>query len=118
MLADKLRAFPAFPADLRNLLEHMILSHHGRLEFGSPKVPVFPEAMLLHYLDDMDSKMECMRALAEKETLAGGLFTAYSPSLERVILRKERYLASASVPGPASSADTRSPCATGSDGRV
>ena len=98
MLSDKLRAFPAFPADLRNLLEHMILSHHGRLEFGSPKVPVFPEAMLLHYLDDMDSKMECMRALAEKETLAGGLFTAYSPSLERVILRKERYLAGASVP--------------------
>jgi 3'-5' exoribonuclease len=100
MLSDKLRAFPAFPADLRNLLEHMILSHHGRLEFGSPKVPVFPEAMLLHYLDDMDSKMECMRALAEKETLAGGLFTAYSPSLERVILRKERYLAGASVPAP------------------
>ena len=93
MLSDKLRALPDFPNDLRNLLEHMILSHHGKLEFGSPKVPLFPEALLLHYLDDMDSKMECMRAAAEKSALAEGLFTAWSPSLERVVLRKERYLA-------------------------
>jgi 3'-5' exoribonuclease len=93
MLSDKLRAFPDFPNDLRNLLEHMILSHHGKLEFGSPKVPMFPEALLLHYLDDMDSKMECMRATADKGAMAEGLFTAWSPSLERVVLRKERYLA-------------------------
>jgi 3'-5' exoribonuclease len=93
MLSDKLRAFPDFPNDLRNLLEHMILSHHGKLEFGSPKVPLFPEALLLHYLDDMDSKMECMRAMAEKGAQAEGLFTAWSSSLERVVLRKERYLA-------------------------
>jgi 3'-5' exoribonuclease len=93
MLWDKLRAFPEFPNDLRSLLEHMILSHHGKLEFGSPKVPLFPEALLLHYLDDMDSKMECMRATADKGAMAEGLFTAWSPSLERVVLRKERYLA-------------------------
>jgi len=92
MLSDKLRAFPDFPGDLRNLLEHMILSHHGKLEFGSPKVPLFPEALLLHYLDDMDSKMECMRATAEKGAMAEGLFTAWSSSLERVVLRKDRYL--------------------------
>ena len=98
MLSDKLRAFPDFPNDLRNLLEHMILSHHGRLEFGSPKVPVFPEALLLHYLDDMDSKMECMRALADKEPLSEGLFTGYSQSLERVVLRKDRYLANGAAP--------------------
>jgi len=48
----------------------MILSHHGQLEFGSPKVPQFPEALLLHYLDDMDSKMECMRALIENDRQA------------------------------------------------
>jgi 3'-5' exoribonuclease len=92
MLADKLQAFPQFPVELRNLIEHMILSHHGHLEFGSPKVPIFPEALLLHYLDDLDSKMECMRALIEKEPLAEGLFTPYSHSLERVALRKSRYL--------------------------
>ena len=93
MLSDKLRALPDFPIGLRNLVEHMILSHHGKLEFGSPKVPLFPEALLLHYLDDMDSKMECMRATADKGVMAEGLFTAWSPSLERVVLRKERYLA-------------------------
>ncbi|MEP6715280.1 MAG: OB-fold nucleic acid binding domain-containing protein [Terriglobia bacterium] len=92
MLADKLRAFPNFPVELRNLLEHMILSHHGHLEFGSPKLPIFPEALLLHYLDDLDSKMECMRALIAKEPQSTGLFTPYSSSLERVVLRKGRYL--------------------------
>ena len=79
MLADKLRAFPEFPVELRNLMEHMILSHHGQLEFGSPKLPIFPEALLLHYLDDMDSKMECMRALIDKDPQAEGYFTGYSP---------------------------------------
>ena len=92
MMAEKLRAFPDFPVELRNLLEHMIVSHHGRLEFGSPKVPIFQEALLLHYLDDMDSKMEAMRVLLDKDPLAEGLFTGYSASLERVALRKERYL--------------------------
>jgi 3'-5' exoribonuclease len=95
MMSDKLRELPDFPVDLRNLVEHMILSHHGRMEFGSPKVPVFPEALLLHYLDDMDSKMECMRALIDKEPQAEGLFTGYSSSLERVALRKSRYLSPA-----------------------
>jgi 3'-5' exoribonuclease len=98
MLSDKLRAFPDFPNDLRVLLEHMILSHHGKLEFGSPKVPLFPEALLLHYLDDMDSKMECMRATADKGAMAEGLFTAWSSPLERVVLRKERYLANGTAP--------------------
>ena len=92
MLNDKLRAFPDFPVPLRNLIEHLVLSHHGRLEFGSPKLPIFPEALLLHYLDDMDSKMECMRALIEKEPQAEGLFTAWCAPLERTALRKSRYL--------------------------
>jgi 3'-5' exoribonuclease len=100
MLADKLQAFPRFPVELRNLIEHMILSHHGHLEFGSPKVPIFPEALLLHYIDDLDSKMESMRALIEKEPLAEGLFTPYSHSLDRVALRKSRYLDPPQPPGP------------------
>ena len=91
-LIDKLRAIPEFPEELRNLVEHLVLSHHGRLEFGSPKTPIFPEALVLHYLDDMDSKMESMRALMEKDAQTGGLFTPYSPTLERVVLRKQLYL--------------------------
>ncbi len=94
MIADKMRAFPDFPVELRNLIEHMVLSHHGQLEFGSPKLPIFPEALLLHYLDDMDSKMECMRALIDRDPQSEGYFSAYSPSLGRVALRKTRYLES------------------------
>ena len=93
MVGEKLRDLPDFPPRLRSLVEHMILSHHGQLEFGSPKTPVFPEAMLLHYLDDMDSKMECMRHLIETDRQLAGNFTGYSPSLERVLLKKDRYLA-------------------------
>ncbi len=92
MIAEKLQAFPEFPVELRNLIEHMVLSHHGQLEFGSPKLPIFPEALLLHYLDDMDSKMECMRVLIDKDPQAEGYFTAYSPALTRMALRKSRYL--------------------------
>jgi 3'-5' exoribonuclease len=94
MIGDRVRTLPDFPVELRNLIEHMVLSHHGQLEFGSPKVPSFPEALLLHYLDDMDSKMECMRAQIDKDPQSEGYFSAYSPSMGRAALRKARYLQS------------------------
>jgi 3'-5' exoribonuclease len=92
LLHDKLQQIPDFPPKLRVLVEHLIVSHHGELEYGSPKVPLFPEAMLLHHLDNLDSKMECMRALAEKDRHIEGCWTGYSPSLERSILKKAKYL--------------------------
>ena len=101
MLGDKLRGLPDFPPRLRTLVEHMILSHHGHLEFGSPKLPLFPEALLLHYLDDLDSKMECMRALIENDRQVEGCFTTYSPALERTALKKDRYLEDAPEGAPA-----------------
>src|SRR6185437_6438604 len=52
---------------LQALLEHLIISHHGKYEFGSPKLPMFPEALLLHQLDDMDSKMQAMRSQLQGE---------------------------------------------------
>jgi 3'-5' exoribonuclease len=103
MVGEKLRGIPDFPPRLRALVEHMIISHHGQLEFGSPKVPVFPEAVLLHYLDDLDSKMECMRHLIETDRQVDGCFTGYSASLDRVLLKKDRYLngTPAVAPSPA-----------------
>jgi 3'-5' exoribonuclease len=102
MVAEKLAAMPDFPPRLRTLVEHMILSHHGRLEFGSPKLPQFPEAMLLHYLDDLDSKMECMRQMVDRDRQVEGLFTGYSAAMERSILKKTKYLEeSAPAPEPA-----------------
>lgn len=110
-LHDKLREVPDFPPALAVLVEHMVLSHHGKLEFGSPKVPAFPEALLFSYLDDLDSKMECMRAQLERDANSEGAFTAYNYAMERVFLKKDQFLgnarpksddASSSVPRPAS----------------
>jgi 3'-5' exoribonuclease len=100
MVADKLRNLPEFPSNLRNLVEHMIISHHGHLEFGSSKVPLFAEAILLHYLDDMDSKMECTRAILDRDRAVSGHFTAYSQALERPILRKPAYLGEEKAAAP------------------
>ena len=97
MIADKLRDLPTFPPALRTLIEHLVVSHHGRLEFGSPKLPLFPEALLFHYLDDMDSKMECMRGVLEADRQTDGFFTGFSSSLERTVLKKDRFLVEQTV---------------------
>lgn len=91
IVADKLPQLPDFPARLRDLVEHMILSHHGHLEFGSPKVPLFPEALLLHHLDNLDSKMESMRASIERDKALPNKFTNWNSALERPVLDLEKY---------------------------
>ena len=93
MVQEKLAGMPDFPPKLRDLLLHMILSHHGLLEYGSPKVPVFAEAMLLHQIDVMDSKMETMRGTVERDRHIEGTWTGYSRPLERTVLKKDLYLA-------------------------
>src|ERR1700744_5622586 len=71
MIERKIAALPAFPPALRVLVENVVLSHHGKYEFGSPKLPMIPEAVLLHYLDDMDAKMQTMRAEFARNVAAG-----------------------------------------------
>lgn len=103
MIDRKCEALGDFPPKWKLLVEHLILSHHGKYEFGSPKLPMFPEALMLHYLDDLDSKLEAMRAaVAEK---SGDTWTAYNPSLERMVLDKRAFLAD-SVEIDARSAET------------
>jgi 3'-5' exoribonuclease len=92
LVDEKLRAFPEFPAKLRTLVEHMIISHHGELEYGSSKTPMFLEAMLLHHLDNLDSKVELMRQAVKRDRSVTGVWTSYLPSLERMVLKKELYL--------------------------
>ena len=70
----------------------MIISHHGQYEFGSPKLPMFPEALMLHYLDDLDSKMESMRAQFEREADLESPWTSYNPSLARPLLNTQKFL--------------------------
>jgi len=92
MLHDKLKLVPGFPDELKVLLEHLIISHHGEYEFGSPKLPMFPEALMLHYLDDLDSKMESMRAQFEREAELETPWTSYNPSLARPLLNTKKFL--------------------------
>ena len=116
MVADKLRGLPAFPPELRALVEHMILSHHGQLEFGSPKLPQFPEALMLHYLDDLDSKMESMRALIDNDRQIEGCFTTYNTALARSALKKDRYLNGPPEPPPPAATPVKTAAQPASNG--
>jgi 3'-5' exoribonuclease len=93
MLQAKIAQVPGFPAELKPLLEHMIISHHGQYEFGSPKLPMFPEALMLHYLDDLDSKMESVRAHFEREAASESAWSSYNASLGRPLLNTAKFLA-------------------------
>jgi 3'-5' exoribonuclease len=93
MLQAKLAHLPGFPDELKTMIEHLIISHHGQYDFGSPKLPMFPEALVLHYLDDLDSKMEAMRAHFEREASLDGPWTSYNASLGRPLLNTEKFLA-------------------------
>ena len=97
MLHEKLSHIPGFPDELKILIEHLIISHHGQYEFGSPKLPMFPEALMLHYLDDLDSKMESMRAQFERESELETAWTSYNPSLARTLLNTRKFLEKAAA---------------------
>jgi 3'-5' exoribonuclease len=64
-------SLPNFPPKLKTLVLHMILSHHGKLEFGSPKLPMIPEALVLNFLDDLDAKMQAMSSEFDKSIREG-----------------------------------------------
>jgi 3'-5' exoribonuclease len=104
LVAKKMDAIEGFPPALRTLVLHMLVSHHGQYEFGSPKLPMFREALLLHYLDDLDSKMAAMRSALDSEDGEGN-WTAFNGALERRLLRADRFLAgSAAAPAEKNSA--------------
>jgi 3'-5' exoribonuclease len=89
-ITKKMDAIERFPGDLKTLVQHMLISHHGQYAFGSPKLPMFREALMLHYLDDLDSKMGAVRAALALPTGEGN-WTAYSAALERRFLRVDLF---------------------------
>lgn len=96
-VSRRMDAIEGFPASLKTLVQHMMASHHGKLEFGSPKVPQFREAVLFNYLDELDSRMGAMRhALDSPE--GEGEWTGRAPALERRLLRVDRYLTGGKPP--------------------
>lgn len=71
LVEKAISALPDFPDRLRTLVLHMILSHHGKLEFGSPKLPMIPEALALNFVDDFDAKMQAVTTEFEKSLREG-----------------------------------------------
>jgi 3'-5' exoribonuclease len=96
------------PARLDQLL-HLILSHHGRYEFGSPCLPMTREAILLHHLDDMDAKMELIDRLSEQVTGEGYQWSDYQRSLERFLFLKGPDGESRQQPVPETEQEAREP---------
>jgi len=95
MLQEKVRQIEPFPDKLRVLVEHMILSHHGKYEFGSPKLPMTPEALLLNTLDDLEAKMQTLRNAFDNAVAQGkgpSELTDWVRSMERPLFNSQAYL--------------------------
>lgn len=90
MLGEKIDnlAGDPFPDELRLHLEHLIVSHHGQIEYGSPKLPVTLEAVALHHIDNLDAKLAAYTSVIEADVAADGNWTNYNPSIGRKLWKK------------------------------
>lgn len=87
MLEEKLAGFKNFPRETALYLKHMILSHHGEYEFGSPKRPKFLEAFILHLIDDLDAKMNGISRIISKDN-KDGVWTDFNRMFDRYLLKE------------------------------
>jgi len=86
MVDQKIASIPEFPPELAMLVKHMLVSHHGAYEFGSPKLPQTLEAVMLHSLDDLDGKIQAIQSLPDKEP--GSKWTAFHRAYGRSFYRR------------------------------
>ena len=86
MVDEKLAGLKNFPQELAFRLKHLILSHHGQYEFGSPKRPKFLEAFALHLIDDLDAKMNGIGRFMDKDQQEGA-WTDFNRMFERYFLK-------------------------------
>jgi 3'-5' exoribonuclease len=89
-----MEAIESFPANLKTVVQHLLISHHGQYEFGSPKLPMIREALVFHYLDDLDSKLAAARAALALDSGGEPEWSAYSSALGRKFLRLDQFLKS------------------------
>jgi 3'-5' exoribonuclease len=87
LVRDAARAIPEFNPELLQLLEHVILTHLTRPEWGSPKLPMIPEVLILHHADDLDAKFEMFARLLGKDAVEGP-FTERDPVLGKQLLKR------------------------------
>lgn len=87
MVEEKLRTLPDFPIELAILLKHLLLSHHGQYEYGSPKRPKTLEAVILNFIDDLDSKINGVRTHLDKEAASDSSWTQYHRFYDRYFFK-------------------------------
>ncbi|MEO8497666.1 MAG: HD domain-containing protein [Planctomycetota bacterium] len=85
---EKLASEP-FPVELALRLKHMIVSHHGEYEYGSPKLPMTLEAIALHFLDNLDSKIYTVKQLITDDANTASTWTPYQPAMGRKFYKGE-----------------------------
>lgn len=99
-VTERMNAIEGFPPEYKTLIKHLLISHHGEYEFGSPKLPMFREALVLHYLDNLDSKMGAARAVLAADGGDSG-WTAFSAALNRRLLRLDQFRTGPKAAAPA-----------------
>lgn len=87
LLEERIRKVEGFPEESRMLLEHLIISHHGENEYGSPVVPKTVEALILHSLDNLNAKVNCFQSFMDREGIEERKWTGYHKILERHLYR-------------------------------
>src|SRR5262249_32858781 len=103
-VAKAMDRIEGFPARLKTVVQHLLISHHGEYEFGSPKLPMIREALVFHYLDDLDSKMAAARAALARES-GDEEWSIYSGALQQKFLKLDRYWGNAGGDRAAPTAD-------------
>jgi 3'-5' exoribonuclease len=88
MVQEQIRKIKDFPEELGVRIKHLILSHHGRYEFGSPTLPMLMEGFVLNFVDDMDAKLNTITGVSKKATSDGYQWSDYQRSLERFLFVK------------------------------
>lgn len=92
MVRDRIGEIDGFPERLSDLILHMILSHHGDFQFGSPVLPAIPEAIILHHVDNMDAKVWGFMGEMERSSELEGNWTKYSNVYDRFIYKGDTFL--------------------------
>jgi 3'-5' exoribonuclease len=88
MVQEKADALKDFPREILMAIQHMILSHHGSREFGSPVLPATPEAIALHHLDNLDAKVNEFTRAIEEDLNKDSNWTEWSRMFERKLYKK------------------------------
>jgi 3'-5' exoribonuclease len=85
LIDKKAQRILGFPEDLREILKHIVLSHHGKLEYGSPVRPYIQEAFVVAAIDEFDSKMDTMFNFIKSERETGDSWSRYSEHFDRYL---------------------------------